>query len=43
MYHDYEVNMKEELEILTLHEQIAEIREMKWGDRSLCSKSSSDC
>ena len=32
MCHDYEVNIKAELEILTLHEQIAEIREMKWGE-----------
>jgi len=30
--HDYEVNMKAELETLSLHEQIAEIREMKWGE-----------
>jgi uncharacterized membrane protein len=28
--HDYEVNLKAELEILSLHEKIDELREMKW-------------
>jgi len=28
--HDYEVNLKAELEILGLHEKIDELREMKW-------------
>jgi uncharacterized membrane protein len=29
--HDYEVNLKAELEILSLHEKIDELREMKWA------------
>ncbi|MDT7543525.1 MAG: hypothetical protein QOE33_3429 [Acidobacteriota bacterium] len=29
--HDYEVNLKAELEILSLHEKIDELREMKWS------------
>jgi uncharacterized membrane protein len=28
--HDYEVNLKAELEILSLHEKLDELREMKW-------------
>lgn len=28
--HDYEVNLKAELEILSLHEKIDELRELKW-------------
>jgi uncharacterized membrane protein len=30
--HDYEVNLKAELEILSLHEKIDELREMKWNE-----------
>lgn len=30
--HDYEVNLKAELEILTLHEKIDELRNEKWGE-----------
>jgi len=30
--HDYEVNLKAELEILSLHEKIDELREMKWSE-----------
>ena len=30
--HDYEVNLKAELEILSLHEKLDELREMKWGE-----------
>ena len=30
--HDYEVNLKAELEILSLHEKIDELREMKWEE-----------
>jgi uncharacterized membrane protein len=30
--HDYEVNLKAELEILSLHEKIDVLREMKWAD-----------
>ena len=30
--HDYEVNLKSELEILSLHEKIDELREMKWAE-----------
>jgi uncharacterized membrane protein len=30
--HDYEVNLKAELEILSLHEKIDELREKKWLD-----------
>ncbi|MBC7900043.1 MAG: DUF1003 domain-containing protein [Saprospiraceae bacterium] len=30
--HDYEVNLKAELEILGLHEKIDELRESKWND-----------
>lgn len=30
--HDYEVNLKAELEILGLHEKIDELREAKWQD-----------
>jgi uncharacterized membrane protein len=30
--HDYEVNLKAELEILSLHEKIDELREMKWAE-----------
>ena len=30
--HDYEVNLKAELEILSLHEKIDELREMKWTE-----------
>ena len=29
--HDYEVNLKAELEILSLHEKMDELREMKWA------------
>jgi uncharacterized membrane protein len=29
--HDYEVNLKAELEILSLHEKVGEWREMKWA------------
>ncbi len=30
--HDYEVNLKAELEILSLHEKIDELRELKWAE-----------
>ena len=30
--HDYEVNLKAELEILGLHEKLDELRERKWAD-----------
>lgn len=30
--HDYEVNLKAELEILSLHEKLDELRESKWQD-----------
>ncbi len=30
--HDYEVNMKAELEILSLHEKLDELREGKWKE-----------
>jgi uncharacterized membrane protein len=30
--HDYEVNLKAELEILSLHEKMDELRELKWAD-----------
>jgi uncharacterized membrane protein len=30
--HDYEVNLKAELEILSLHEKVDELREKKWQD-----------
>jgi uncharacterized membrane protein len=30
--HDYEVNLKAELEILSLHEKLDELREMKWTE-----------
>ncbi len=30
--HDYEVNLKAELEILSLHEKLDELREKKWGE-----------
>lgn len=30
--HDYEVNLKAELEILSLHEKLDELREKKWED-----------
>jgi uncharacterized membrane protein len=30
--HDYEVNLKAELEILSLHEKIDELRESKWSE-----------
>jgi uncharacterized membrane protein len=30
--HDYEVNLKAELEILSLHEKIDELREQKWSE-----------
>jgi uncharacterized membrane protein len=30
--HDYEVNLKAELEILSLHEKMDELREMKWAE-----------
>lgn len=30
--HDYEVNLKAELEILRLHEKLDELREMKWSE-----------
>ena len=30
--HDYEVNLKTELEILSLHEKLDELREMKWNE-----------
>ena len=30
--HDYEVNLKAEFEILSLHEKIDELREMKWAE-----------
>jgi uncharacterized membrane protein len=29
--HDYEVNLKAELEILSLHEKLDELSEKKWG------------
>ena len=29
--HDYEVNLKSELEIVRLHEKIDELRETKWS------------
>jgi uncharacterized membrane protein len=29
---DYEVNLKAELEILSLHEKLDELREMKWSE-----------
>lgn len=30
--HDYEVNLKAELEILSLHEKLDELREPKWKE-----------
>ncbi len=30
--HDYEVNLKAELEILSLHEKLDELREQKWKE-----------
>ncbi|HEX8069334.1 MAG TPA: DUF1003 domain-containing protein [Pyrinomonadaceae bacterium] len=30
--HDYEVNLKAELEILSLHEKMDELRELKWAE-----------
>ncbi|NOT58559.1 MAG: DUF1003 domain-containing protein [Deltaproteobacteria bacterium] len=30
--HDYEVNLKAELEILSLHEKLDELREKQWGE-----------
>lgn len=30
--HDYEVNLKAKLEILSLHEKLDELRESKWGE-----------
>jgi uncharacterized membrane protein len=30
--HDYEVNLKAELGILSLHEKMDELREMKWAE-----------
>jgi uncharacterized membrane protein len=30
--HDYEVNLKAELEIMTLHEKIDLLREKQWGE-----------
>ena len=30
--HDYEVNLKAELEILSLHEKLDELRELKWAE-----------
>ncbi|HBR58115.1 MAG TPA: cyclic nucleotide-binding protein, partial [Blastocatellia bacterium] len=30
--HDYEVNLKAELEVRLLHEKLDEIREQKWKD-----------
>ena len=30
--HDYEVNLKAELEILSLHEKVDELRESKWAE-----------
>ncbi len=30
--HDYEVNLKAELEIRSLHEKLDELREMKWPE-----------
>jgi len=33
--HDYEVNLKAELEILSLHEKMDELREMKWAELML--------
>lgn len=30
--HDYEVNLKAELEILSLHEKLDELRESKWAE-----------
>src|ERR1041384_4320107 len=30
--HDYEVNLKAELEIVSLHEKIDELREQRWGE-----------
>ena len=43
MCHVYEVNMRAELEILTLHEKIAEIREMKWGELIYAARAASGC
>jgi uncharacterized membrane protein len=30
--HDYEINLKAELEILSLHEKLDELRDQKWGE-----------
>jgi uncharacterized membrane protein len=30
--HDYQVNLKAELEILSLHEKLDELRDQKWGE-----------
>ena len=30
--HDYDVNLKAELEIMSLHEKLDELREQKWGE-----------
>lgn len=30
--HDYEVNLKAELEIMTLHDKIDELRDKKWSE-----------
>jgi uncharacterized membrane protein len=30
--HDYDLNLKAELEILSLHEKLDELREMKWSE-----------
>jgi uncharacterized membrane protein len=30
--HDYEVNLKAELEIMALHEKIDQLREKQWGE-----------
>ena len=36
--HDYEVNLKSELEILSLHEKIDELRESKWTELMLAQQ-----
>jgi uncharacterized membrane protein len=30
--HDYEVNLKAEIEIMALHEKIDKLREKQWGE-----------
>jgi uncharacterized membrane protein len=31
-HHDYEINMKAELEVLSLHEKIDHLRDRQWAD-----------